>query len=694
MAQIETWYNQDLQQAVKVHYIDGNVFSADNNGNIVGVNVFDGGEPATLGGTVSASIIRADGATVAATGTLSGNKVSVALPQSAYAVPGVISIVLKLTSGTTVTTVLAVVGNVYQSTTDTVVDPGTIIPDINTLIAEIEAAVASIPADYSSLWTSLAPAYSTSGTYAVGQYVTYNGGLYRCTTSITSGESWTAAHWTQVSIGNDVSDLKSAMLVVDDKIEYNSTNEYDELSKNATSGYIVDSSGAVVEIADSHFYVSDFISAFENHEYAISLEMRYFNTVVAFYDSNSNNLGRIVSNVIAPQSANIYVFDKYIFNTPKNCTKIRIAFYGNTQADGKIYDVKKGFRPYEEIEELPDLFDEYVVENSYEKKEEVSATITNGYLMNSNGEEVAATSDYNITNKVNCEPGATYYLNLTMMYSNTVLAFFDSNNNVIETVISTQGTLIDTNKYKFTDYKVIAPSNAVKMRMDFYRHGAEIFKVEIVTGYGLIADVKEWVGKKWVCVGDSLTEVNTRATKRYCDYVAEETGITVVNMGDSGTGYARQQVNNRAFYQRILNCPTDADVITIFGSWNDLGAGIPVGSVTDTDNTTIAGCINKTLDNLYSVITLANVGIVAPCPWETTQPPIGSDYFNVLKGICERRSVPFLDLWHGSGLRPWDADFRAAAYTRDGGSGTHPDENGHKLLAPKFESFLDFLLLH
>ena len=211
MAQIETWYNQDLQQAVKVRYIDGNVFSADNAGNIIGVNVFDGGEPATLSGSVSGLVIRADGSTVAIVGTLSGNQVSVALPQSAYAVPGAISVVVKLTDGETVTTLLAVVGVVYMSTTDTVVDPGTIIPDITTLVAEIEAAVASIPADYSDLWTSLATNYSTSSTYAVGQYVTYTGGLYRCVTAITSAESWTAAHWTAAKLGPDISDLKSAL---------------------------------------------------------------------------------------------------------------------------------------------------------------------------------------------------------------------------------------------------------------------------------------------------------------------------------------------------------------------------------------------------------------------------------------------------------------------------------------------------
>ena len=151
MARIETWFNQDLKQAVKVQYLDGNVFSADNAGNVVGVNVFDDGQPATLSGSVSGSIIRADGVTVAVVGTLSGNQASIVLPQAAYIVPGVVSIVIKLTSGTDITTLCAVVSNVYMSSTDSVVDPGTIIQSIEDLIYEINSAVATIPSDYSDL---------------------------------------------------------------------------------------------------------------------------------------------------------------------------------------------------------------------------------------------------------------------------------------------------------------------------------------------------------------------------------------------------------------------------------------------------------------------------------------------------------------------------------------------------------------
>lgn len=205
MAVIESWFEQDLKKPVKVHMIDGNVFSQDNKANRIGVTVFDDGAAASLGGSITANIIRADNGTVAATGTLSGNKCSVLLPAAAYAVTGRIIIVLKLTTDSVITTLLAVVANVYQSSTNTVVDPGTIIPSVQDLISQIETAVASIPADYSSLWTTLAPAFSSSVSYTPGQYVTYGGGLYICTTAHTG--SWNASHFSAVSVGGEFSRL-------------------------------------------------------------------------------------------------------------------------------------------------------------------------------------------------------------------------------------------------------------------------------------------------------------------------------------------------------------------------------------------------------------------------------------------------------------------------------------------------------
>ena len=42
----------------------------------------------------------------------------------------------------------------------------------------------------------IAPDYSTSATYEVGEIVLYDGIAYKCVTAIAASEEWTAAHWT------------------------------------------------------------------------------------------------------------------------------------------------------------------------------------------------------------------------------------------------------------------------------------------------------------------------------------------------------------------------------------------------------------------------------------------------------------------------------------------------------------------
>ena len=80
MAMFETWLESDLQKPVQVKQLSGNLFSADNNANKIGVKVYDNGQTASLSGTVYGYIVRDDEQTVVVQGTLSGNKASIILP--------------------------------------------------------------------------------------------------------------------------------------------------------------------------------------------------------------------------------------------------------------------------------------------------------------------------------------------------------------------------------------------------------------------------------------------------------------------------------------------------------------------------------------------------------------------------------------------------------------------------------------
>ena len=138
MATFEKWFQQDLNDDVVVRHCESCVFTEDNLSNIIGVTLTKGGVPASVSGTVQCNVIRGDSATITFTGTLSGNQVSATLPQAAFVYTGFISVILKIISGTTKTTVLKAIFTVERTTTDTIVDPSHVIPSIAELLAKIE----------------------------------------------------------------------------------------------------------------------------------------------------------------------------------------------------------------------------------------------------------------------------------------------------------------------------------------------------------------------------------------------------------------------------------------------------------------------------------------------------------------------------------------------------------------------------
>lgn len=85
-----------------------------------------------------------------------------------------------------------------------------------------------------------ASAYSSSSTYAVGDYVIHNSNLYRCTTAITTAEAFTAAHWTQVVLADDVTDLKSTFTknIDDFKDGYENLNLWNMVTQLYTDRFV------------------------------------------------------------------------------------------------------------------------------------------------------------------------------------------------------------------------------------------------------------------------------------------------------------------------------------------------------------------------------------------------------------------------------------------------------------------------
>ncbi len=214
---------------------------------------------------------------------------------------------------------------------------------------------------------------------------------------------------------------------------------------------------------------------------------------------------------------------------------------------------------------------------------------------------------------------------------------------------------------------------------------------------------------KWIVLGDSITEKNLSAEIKYYDFVQKDFLCEVVNYGRSSTGY-KVTGTYEAFYDRIEQIDfSDADVITIFGSFNDLGQGFELGTAEDKGTETIGGCINQTINNIREKAPDIRIGIATPTPWNLGQGYSGVTdsivYWGVSKEECdqyvallmeaaEKNEIPVLDLYH-AGLFDPNLDVDRAAYFNENGMqdpGVHPSSVGHSLMTPLWKDFLLVLL--
>ena len=157
MAVVENRFVCDLSKPVQAQALKGNVFSLDNLGSRLSVLIYDNGRPATISGSVTANCILPDGSTENVNGSLTtengGSKAYVDIPQSCLLIPGLLKIAIKCTSSSVITTLAAIVANVYMTKTDNIITPSQQI--INDWNAEISASLANQDAEISDLKSAI-----------------------------------------------------------------------------------------------------------------------------------------------------------------------------------------------------------------------------------------------------------------------------------------------------------------------------------------------------------------------------------------------------------------------------------------------------------------------------------------------------------------------------------------------------------
>ena len=135
----------DISKPVQTETLRGNEFKLEANAHTFRISVANNGAAVALTGSVSASMLLADGSGLTLGGSLDNGVAVLTLPQAAYGVPGrfmlaIYSVQTGATEAETVKTcIYACVGAVVNTYGEQQYDPGNLIPDAETLAAYIEA---------------------------------------------------------------------------------------------------------------------------------------------------------------------------------------------------------------------------------------------------------------------------------------------------------------------------------------------------------------------------------------------------------------------------------------------------------------------------------------------------------------------------------------------------------------------------
>lgn len=304
--------------------------------------------------------------------------------------------------------------------------------------------------------------------------------------------------------------------------------------------------------------------------------------------------------------------------------------------------------------------------------------------------------------------GEIYDIKSRVMYRMSLWSMHDSEGNAVKWW--NDGNMSLSVQY-IEDNGIVIPSSVTELRVYAYVGHLSGYVNKYCLKIKVDSPLK---GMTWCPVGDSLTDKATLSGgKNYVDYVSESTGLTVVkNCGVGGTGYlADNNGASKCFYKRVISTdvdaiPTGADIYTIFGSFNDMGkfTDDTIGTIESNDTSTLIGSMVKTIYAIEYKNSDAIVAVIFPTPWASynnttiAKRTAVEKYINALRETCEKYSIPYLDLYHKSGLRPWNPTFNEKYYVDDNADGNyaegvHPNTEGHrKFIVPKVLNFLESLV--
>lgn len=353
---------------------------------------------------------------------------------------------------------------------------------------------------------------------------------------------------------------------------------------------------------------------------------------------------------------------------------------GNTITDSGANDLKvwnsgNGLSATQEDEAIKKAHDISAKKQSHYKNilnwdDQVSPnTIEDSYIGNDGN--INSLNGFTVSSYIPAIEGRKYYHITKTMTSVFLGAYYDSNYTWIEYM----------QKHK------PSPDGTAFIRINI--HDNDIDDMLLFEERGVLEDL---VYKKIAFIGDSITEGYPHdkldENDIYLNVIKEKLNLEeVYNFGYSGTHLVGDHYGDGAS-RRYWEVNEDADAVIVYMGVNDYLHQVdtsPIGTATDTDDSTFYGGINVLIEGLTRRFFGKQILFVTPLHCnndEDTNDLTGltlKGYVDIIKERCEYYSIPYVDLFNEARVNP-NLEFHYNTYTFDG---LHPNKFGHRIIAEK-----------
>jgi lysophospholipase L1-like esterase/outer membrane murein-binding lipoprotein Lpp len=166
-------------------------------------------------------------------------------------------------------------------------------------------------------------------------------------------------------------------------------------------------------------------------------------------------------------------------------------------------------------------------------------------------------------------------------------------------------------------------------------------------------------GKSIVYKGDSILNGSndTSGRRGWTGRIRDKNNMTMTNSAVNGALISDKGAGYHCIANNISNLPATADYVIFEGGANDYFNRMPIGTISDgyaatLDKTTFCGAFESVCKQILQKYPGKKIGyiIVYKLLNSTADRTGQKEYFDKAREICEKWSIPYLDLWKTSGL--------------------------------------------